>query len=493
MATDRLTGTTAPRRPSFFETWQLLARGGGRAVWATLLVMVMAMVPQLLMPHGTPVTIYWRAFLVDAGTLAMLFGLTTWQLEGELGESLAFMSVIAQPVDPRRLLLAPMCALAVVMASVFAVTQKLPPAVALALVGVGWCTIGTTRWLWKLRWWSLLLALPILAVEPGVIYAAQRLAGWGAAAALSMVFAIGVLALQPRVYVGEPLSKVLNGGRSPARNLVTRRVSPGAASATASSASWLASTARFAWFMYGGRSALLLVIAAAVIALLGVSGPVFGHHAELYIGMAGLPASMLGFLYSADLNDFLRTRPFNRGQRFVGGMLPPLFLALLAPVVALFFVDLDWFNRGGLFGLFKRHAPTQDEIRYLREVLGATFLPEKWPAGGLSHDLWIRLRPLLYLDVLRGTLLIVAMLFAFPVRKAGERSGRQSFPPGNVAVLMACFATVMWIGFSPGSSSFPVLRLWHLALLACVSVAHWLWRVRVIAAPFRATDSSTAG
>src|SRR5689334_2102871 len=133
MATEKLAAAAAPRRASFFETWRLLSRGGGKAVWGTLFAIFAMAVPLLLIRHGKPVTIYWIAFLLDAGTLALLFGITTWQLEGELGEQLAFMSVIAQPRDPRRLLLAPMCTLAVALAAVFAVSQRLPPGVALAL------------------------------------------------------------------------------------------------------------------------------------------------------------------------------------------------------------------------------------------------------------------------------------------------------------------------------------------------------------------------
>ena len=95
------------------------------------------------------------------------------------------------------------------------------------------------------------------------------------------------------------------------------------------------------------------------------------------------------------MQEFLGPLPFKRWPRFVGGVLFTLSIMLLAPALALCFVNLAWIERGGILGLFSPNPPPADAIRYLREVLGATFMPDKWPAGGLPPELWAQLRPLL--------------------------------------------------------------------------------------------------
>jgi hypothetical protein len=236
----------------------------------------------------------------------------------------------------------------------------------------------------------------------------------------------------------------------------------------------------------------LFGIACLLTASLGLLFPVLGQHGDALIWPAVLSANAMSRACGGDTSEFLRTRPFDGAQRFVGGLLPPLALALLAPIAALCFVNLEWFNHAGLIGLFKHQTLTADDLRYLREVLGATFMPEKWPAEGLSTDLWGRLRPFLYVDVLRTALLIAALFFAFPIAKAGEKARPRSLSPGNVAILLVAFGTMLRVGLFRLYPGLPMPRLWFLALLATVSITHWVWRVRVVSAP-AATGSSTPG
>src|SRR5262249_49452606 len=142
--------------------------------------------------------------------------------------------------------------------------------------------------------------------------------------------------------------------------------------------------------------------------------------------IALLPGIMLATAYSGDMHEFLTPRPFDRRQRFVGSVLPALVLALLLPAISPCFFSLDWFNHDGLIGLFTHRTLDVRVVGYMRRVLGATFLPEAWPAAGLAPELWTRLHPLLYLDVLRTALVSLAMVFGVPFWKAREKPNRQA-------------------------------------------------------------------
>jgi hypothetical protein len=379
-----------------------------------------------------------------------------------------------------------MCTLGFVMTAALTISQRLPLAVALALLGVAWATPAATRWLWKLRFWPLWL-LPLLLADPAAIWAAQRVAGWVAAAAISMALAIGALAFQPRPYVGEPLSRRMNGsGAAPARDLVARRAA-GAISVAPSDRSRLASLTRFKEWARSEKFAIIMTVLGVAC---GMLFPVLGYRIELLFWPMVIGMNLAG-AYAGDTYEFLRPLPYSRRRHFVRSVGPALAIALVVPATALCFISLDWFNHDGLVGLITRraHMFRAQELAYLRHVLGATFLPEKWPAGGVSMDVWARLRPLLYLDLLRSSILIVAMLFAVPLRKVGERAGRQSLQATNVLLMLAGMATLFCNSLSSLSPRVPVPRLWFLALLACVSIAQFAWKVRVINSPGKPTGA----
>jgi hypothetical protein len=481
METGSPTATATPRRASFFDTWRLLIRGGAKGWWLALFVCAGMMMPRLMTPHRH--IGLWKAFLFDTVLLVFSFSFGTWQYEGEVGERLAFLSVIAQPVDLRRLLLVPMGALALVVTAILVGVDRLPPAVALALLGVAWSTIGTTRWLWRLGGWSW-LALPIFAVEPAAVYAAQRFAGWGAAAALSIAWAIAVLAFQPRVYVGEPLSRLMKSDRL--RTGPPARAARRAVSASAGvGGSWLASAARFSRINLTGAgwsytAAIVFIVVATI--LVG-SIPFIGQGSIAIFWLPVLAAAVASRAYSGDMREFLAARPFKARER-VGGLVLPLLIPLLAAAAALCAVNPHWVDIGGPFGIWKPHPPRAAHIRYMREVLGATFLPDQWPAGGLPHHLWVQLRPLLYVDVLRLTLLMVAVFFAVPIPKAGENP-RRRVAAGNIVLILGIFGVLLRTDLLDTFRGWPMPGVPFLALLAAASIAHWVWRARAINAPPR--------
>jgi len=471
------TMTTPVRRGSFRETWRLFVRGGAsKPLWGTLMICAVMVAQVMFFGHAARPGSLPKVLLFDAFMMVFALAMGTWQLEAEMGERIAFMAIVAQPVDTRRLLLVPMCTLGLVMTSALAIGQRLPLAVALALLGVAWSTTAATRWLWKVRFWPLWL-LPLLVADPAAAWFVHRVAGWGAAAAISMALAIGGLAFQPRPYVGEPMSRRLNGGgAAPARDLVARR----AAGAISAPVNDRGVRRLLAW----ARGEIFPIIATVLGVACGMLFVVFGHHLE-FVFWPMVCGMRLVAAYSGDTYEFLRPLPYSRRRHFVRTVGPVLFVALVVPATAVWFVNFDWFNHDGLLGLISRRAQVLRamDIAYLRHVLGATFLPEKWPAGGISLDLWARLRPLLYLDILRTSILSVAMLFAVPLRKVGERPGRQSLQVTNLVLMLAVFGTVFCNQLSPVSPRMPVPRLWFLALLACVSIAHFAWKVRVINSP----------
>lgn len=479
------------RRGSLLETWRLFVNGAGR-VW--LLVLIVLGGPALMlffMPH------HQRAIGFLQFSLLMVFGLAfaTWHFEDEMGERLAFMTTLAQPIDTRRLVLVPMCALAFATTAAVAVQGRMPLTVALAALGTAWWTIASTRWHLTLRFWPL-YAVPLLAGEPAGVYAIHRLGGWGLAATVSMVLGIGALMLQPRAYVGEPLKRRQERGR-PQLGTSARVAGQAISGRVGASGSWLASAGRFSQLTFGGHwwslPAVLLLVAG-----IGLMFPIQGYRMNLFLWLSVIPGRALARAYSGKEQEFIRTRPFGGKEHFVGGALPHLMLLLLAPATALCFLTLDWINHGGLLGLLMHlDGPHSEDVRYMREALGAVFLPEKWPAGGLTGDLWVRLRPLLCLDLLRTALLMLAMAFAIPIDKGGEKLGGRSIALTNVVMGLAVLGAMIRMTFFFAFKSVPMPPLWFAAVLAAATVANWVSQAHGVGAPSRprraATGSSTRG
>ncbi|HEY7374979.1 MAG TPA: hypothetical protein VIF57_22645, partial [Polyangia bacterium] len=247
---------------------------------------------------------------------------------------------------------------------------------------------------------------------------------------------------------------------------------------------------RFTRLTFSDSPAFLVILAGFAV-FYGMS-PFALWTAPSFIWAFVILARLIAAVYSAEVHEFLLTRPFDGGRRFVGGVLFPSLFLLLAPLTALCFVNLHWIERGGLFG----HPPSTDAIRYMREVLGATFLPDTWPRAGLPQHLWAQLRPLLYLDVLRVTLVILSILFIFPIRQSVVGSNDRPVPVGSVLIFLVAVWVMARVHFLDAFAAWPMPRLPFFALLAGVSIAHFWWLARQMSAPPRArplTDSSTRG
>lgn len=416
------------------------------------------------------------AFIATFGTACAM-----WMFEANLADRLAFMSLLPQRVEAKWLVLAPICVLGFLPAIVDVALGR-PLISALPFIGIAWWAAASTRWLTRVRFWYL-LGLPVLLLAPAAAYGAHKVGGWGAAAAVAMGFGGGALAFQPRAPVGESMARLMegNGGRA----VVRTRAAPRSASLAARGrADGFAAAVRFMQLSIPLFWAYA-TIGCAMAVLLGLI-PILGRASQVFVSFViFVPVRQVGAAYSGDMQEFLGPLPFKRWPRFVGGVLFTLSMMLLAPALALCFVNLDWVERGGILGLFSPDPPKADAIRYLREVLGATFMPDKWPAGGLPPDLWAQLRPLLYLDILRAALLIVALLFGMAViRRAEARPGFEAALFPNLALLGIVFAIIT--RDAGLSAKLPVAPLWFVALVALAAIGHWAWRVRVVNAPTRA-------
>ena len=86
------------------------------------------------------------------------------------------------------------------------------------------------------------------------------------------------------------------------------------------------------------------------------------------------------------------------------------------------------------------------------------------------------------------------MLFGLaPLPMAGEKPGRGSGTVATVVAFLVIMAVFARVEFLDSFARWPVPRLWFLALLAVVAVAHWSWRARRVNAPARAAGDDAKG
>ena len=464
--------TDAPMQPrgSFRETSRLFASG---APWLLLLTGLVMGIFFPLVPR-TPTHLFLSMGIV----CGVWFMFVTMALELSISDRLAFITLVPQPVEPKWFVLAPMSVLAVATAAA-SLFGHLPAAAAVSWLGCMLWTIGATRWVGRLSWWASLIALPVPAAAAFAAWQAYRVAGWWASGAVAMAFALVALALQPRACVTDGSSRTEGSPRRRATEAASGRQA--ASRGAAGRWPWLASALRYERLT--AQSSTLGVIGYCVVAASAVSSPVFGMGLAFY--MMSLFIGGTWNVYSDESAEFLRTRPFSKGQLLVAGTFRPLLLVLVLPVVALPLINLDLINAGGVLGWMKNPSSVhQSTIDFLREVLGATYLPEKWPTGGLTLDLWLRVRPLLYWDLLRCALLAVAFQFAMAPLRA-SRAGRV----GGTWLGLAIYALAVRNTFGahfPLFKYLPIVPLWLAPLLAAAAFAHWSWRARVVNAPARA-------
>ncbi|HXU06106.1 MAG TPA: hypothetical protein VN903_34365 [Polyangia bacterium] len=464
------------RRGSFLETWRLFASGGATTKLSVLIGFAAICVPAVTSTRPFP-------FGVLAVMVLVMFAAGACIVEASLTERLAFMSMAPQSVDAKWLVLAPMCVLAIAFTGGLAL-GPLPAIAALTLLGLAWWTIGSARWLLRLRA-GLLMALPILLAGFGATYLAHRAGGWGVAAAVAIVCGIFALAFQPRV--------VFDAASPPRRRRAASDVeiiAPAREDAVSRTsrdrAPWLMSAVRFLLLNTAQlrRFNIVMFVAMSVFTLTRIvpGMAVFGW-------VLFAPKGAVNNAYSREQVDFIRARPFSGSQRFFGALVIPLLIALVVPVVMIASTDLDAINNGNLIGRLLDTMPSHDTtLAYLRDALGATFLPEKWPDGGLTQETWLRLRPLLWFDFLRAVAIIVAAMFSAALAGSGRFFTYLLFQlPALAAAIRLSMPGVI--------DRLPVPPLWFTALLAALAIANFAWRVRRENAPDAGapTGSSTRG
>ena len=472
-------GGPAHRRGSFLETMAMFA--GGRAVWLGLLTFGGVAIASLL---ARTAGVYFFGMGV---MVAFWFSMSTVIIEGLGAPKLAFLALVPHPVDNKWLVLAPGCAGAIVPAVVQAVFGKLPAVSSLPMLGCALWTVGAMRWL---RYVPVAFGLPLLALAPVAAWGAYSVGGWGAASVAALALGIVAIAFQgPLTFEDGPrwaqlFARVRDDVRIP-REAASR--------ADRERAAWLASAVRFLLICTAQLRRFKLV-AALLVTAFALIQPLPGP--ALFIWIPFVPWPSFSQTYSHETFEFLRPLPFSRWRRFFGGAVIPLIATLAAPLVMTAYVDLDWINHEGWSRwLFKSPHAHQSTLAYLREIMGATFLPEKWPAGGLPPEVWPRLRPLLWLDLLRIEALLVAVLFGggAMLGGGGALGGKRWLPTlmSFAFVMVVYFASVRLVVGS--LARIPLTSHGFAFLLAALAIAYWTWRVRVVNSPEGATGSSMRG
>jgi hypothetical protein len=423
-----------------------------------------------------------------AQTLVMLlvwFAPMTWFLEPAVTDRVGFMNLVPQRVPTRWLLLAPMCALGLLDSIAMVVAGRGPAIAVIAAFGCACWIIGATRWLRRIQYWPL--AAPLVLVAPVAAAVVLRAVGWGAATAVSTTLGFAAVAVQPGAWLGAGSAR--RKARGSSKVVARRPVEQRAVSvARRAEASWLVPAA---WFMRLVSGPFMrLDVWLFPLAVLGI---VTFHYpgCALMLTVFAVPAQGVAAAFSAEAYDFIGPRPFSERQRWVGGLAYPLLVTLGFSALMLPCLSLDWMNGGGLVGrLLNLPFLSQPHIGYLRDVLGATFLPEKWPVEGLSQELWTRVRPLLWLDLFRATLFAVAGLFVRATIPLVGGDGKLTRPVSPVSFVLLLLVGVGALRLGTGQSLFSwVPPWWAAATLAAVAIAYWLWQIRVS----KPTGSSTSG
>lgn len=472
-----MTGAAVSRPGSFWQSWRLFLSGHLRNA------MVMVMGPGLIILLEVALVTRTFSFAATLGALGVYLVPSTLLLEIALADRLAFMALLPQPAAPRRLVLLPVCLYALLGSVGMVAAARGPALAAVAVFGCACWMIGSTRLLLRLRFWPL--ALPLVLVAPVTSVAVLRAGGWGAAAAAGMALGIVVLAVQPRVLLDPGSVQAADRGveRSAIqREAVSRPVS--------GRRTWLASAAWFLSLTSAHQRAAYVfsfTIAASAIAIFHFPGC-----ALFLVALCAPPSQVVGAAFSPEATEFVGPRPFSLGQRLLGGLLVPLLITVGFSVLMLPCFSLAWINGGGLPGRLFAHVPffARPNTDFLRG-LGATFLPEKWPAGGLSAEDWARVRPLLGLDLLRANLFSIAALFSIATLPIAT-GNRKQVP--SLGMLM--FMTILLCSFriqAGGLIRFAMPTWWFAGLLAIAAVVHWRHFVRRAHAHARAGgDVSTA-
>jgi hypothetical protein len=410
--------------------------------------------------------------------LVPLAGFTLW-FERRQARKLAFIALLPRRTSARWLAFVPVCALALAPAVFYATRGRLPPLVAFTTFGCALWTVAVARW--GARDLHLApLVVPLFGLAPLAGLAAYRAGGWWASVAASVALAVVGLAMQPPAYVGAAPPGAPSRPRRQRASTAPRAVS----SLRPAGGLFLSlCTAGRIWLMSIRRPRIAYVLIYCFWA-----GAFMTIERSGIEGVMALVASFLAFpmakVSAGAGRDFLQTRPFTRAQLFAGGVLPWVLLTLLPFVILLRRLDLTWFEGAGW-------DPIPEQARYLRHVVGATFLPREWPAGRFPVEMWPALRALLWQRVAELALLALAVLFAV----AGVAQSDDLKRPGRALLsilfaILTYYVAVTWTWLTPARRLAPVFPLLVSALLAAVALWQWQRLGRARLTPSRAAAGS---
>jgi hypothetical protein len=402
----------APRRPpSFMDALRLFLAGVGSSGWKPLQVMV-GMLSVMLVPiFVVPIfarDLGWPLQVAAFGALPIL-AMTTVAFRVAGAPSLAFMASLPLRHPGKWLTLVPACTLALVVVVLFSIVGRLPVPAMLTVLGCGWWAVALgLRFAGRRLAWMGVVVLLAWA-DAGAARLAFSAAGWWLAAAVSLTMAlIGLGTARDRV------AAVVSG---PGTSAAARRRVGSARGLFSSPARarrpGLLQVTRQLWVLPapGLLVGLLLCVNLPVALLFAAVGPL-PTLSFTWLMLIAPVSSLIASAYAPNADEFLRTRPLRSAWLIAGTVLPWTLIILLLPAVTLFKVPVDALSaslqsRDPGFGFTHRA-----QVTYLREIIGATWLPAPATRGLISPEIWARLRPLLYLHVLRLAILMLALLFA---------------------------------------------------------------------------------
>jgi hypothetical protein len=442
-----------PSRPSFQQVLALFMSGLAAKNAAPLVWMggTLCMVVTLLAVSRS--ADFWFATVI--GPPSLVSATIAFELAG--AQALAFIKVLPLGRATKWLALLPPCGLLLALAVLAAALRHFSIPVALTLLGSAWWAVSIghrfagrrARWLW--------LGVPLSFLGAAAAQIAFASGGWWLAAIVSQTMALVSLAVA-RDRVGD----LLAGAAAPSRG--SRRRARIAAASSSSRASWrspsrapqpsLLQVTRGVWSLSLPRGFWIwsLVLPMPIILALRERLPVM----SMFWYATIIPmSSMIALAHAPAAREFLRTRPLRRGWLLAGTVAPWTLFSLWQPVIAFLRV------RSGVLrgGLDQAHDPLvlsrDEQLRYLREVIGATWFPAAAARGPLSPEVWAALQPLLYQHVLRMAILTLALVFSITAATITDShhraSGARRWPNRLLAV-------VTFLAILPYINRF---ALWH--------------------------------
>jgi hypothetical protein len=389
--------------------------------------------------------------------LPPILAIVTVALEERQIPRLAFLRQLPTRAD-KWLVLVPMCAFAALLSLPTLVLFRSAALSTAAVVGCSWWGIGIGRWM-RRGWLFRIVALPAFGLAPvGTLLAARQS---GPQAALAVAIGLGLigLAISPDLLLAE--------NNSASRRSVEVTRARGAVSSPTPAGQplgWLMTVVR----VHGLSSNALWLW-----------GAIYGSVAVVCFYWWEIMPSLVFFMITRARRftslskrttlSFFRAQPVSRAQLFLASTLPDVLLIVLCTAAPFF--------SGHWRAAFDFDArPRSHEWALHRRVLGATFLPATWPAGGFPPEVWSHLHALVRLFVAKVGLLLVASLFWFAAAEIQTDRAKSTRRSG---AMTAGFVTAVFLFFlMPGTfvADLFLPPLWLAALSAVAAIVTW-WRL----------------